>query len=384
MRFSATLLVSRQALFPCAQTPWICAVKDAVSYLSRRGFRLVSSCGVQSWDVQTALASELKLPLELIIPVETDLRESTIKHLCREFRLSSELTNFRTFAMNRSGWSKKRHLQCRDRLVVTNADIVLPISIRPNGHLDKLLKAAREEGRDIYSKFRVPYTSGSSRVAYPVHGTDVHRQTDAALSGFLIHWTRAHRTPWPGETAYSFYSSLIRSPTYPRTAMDTLCNILAEKRIRGTSVHIRNGHQTVSFTDEFPSVFAERMRWRSRFRSMSFEPYGIAVRRETAEAYGILPVIYQSEKEDSRETAPWRMQSRGTKTDWRGEKEFRCRGDFDFSRIDTADLLCVCPTEKEASRLTTTYGISSISLFSDTKVVTRSPEACGVGSAHIP
>ncbi len=384
MRFSATLLVSRQALFPCAQTPWICAVKDAVSYLSRRGFRLISSCGVQSWDVQTALASELKLPLELIIPVETGLRESTIEHLCREFRLSLALTNFRTFAMSRSGWPKKRHLRCRDRLIVTNADIILPISIRPNGHLDRLLKTAREEGRDIHSGFRVPYTSGSSRVAYPVHGTDVHPQTDAALSGFLIHWTRAHRTPWPGETAYSFYSSLIRSPTYPRTAMNTLCNILGEKRIRGTSVHMRCGHPTVSFTEEIPSVFAERMRWRSRFRSMSFEPYGIAVRRETAEAFGILPVLYQSEKEDLKETAPWRIQSRGTKTDWRGEKEFRCRGDFDFSRIDTSDMLCVCPTEEEASRLRIAFGIPSVSLFPATRAISRSPEACGVESVHIP
>jgi hypothetical protein len=217
-----------------------------------------------------------------------------------------------------------------------------------------------------------------------VHGTDFAPRIDAALSNYLIHWTRTHRSPWPGETKFSFYSTVVRSPEYPRTASATLCNILAEKRIRATGLHIREGHPAVSLTDEVPSVFADRMRWRSRFRAMSFEPYGIGIRKEHAEALGILPVLYHTGKSAPTDIPPWRLQSRGKKTDWRGEKEFRCSGDLDLSGINPSALCCVCPSQDEANQLFKTYGVPSHALYGNTAPVSRSPEACFDESARIP
>ena len=95
---------------------------------------------------------------------------------------------------------------------------------------------------------------------------------------------------------------------------------------------------------------------------MSFEPYGLGIRRKLAEQIGIQPVQYY----DDPASAPqgidsWRTQFRGTKADWRQEDEYRVHGDLDFSDISREDILALCLNPDEARQIEERYGVKAVS-----------------------
>ena len=104
------------------------------------------------------------------------------------------------------------------------------------------------------------------------------------------------------------------------------------------------------------------MRWRARYRQMSFEPYGVGIRREIALSAGIESVQYVDRL--SASSAPddkgWLRQSRGQKSDWRQEKEYRYRGDFALRQIKPEGLVLFCRTNDEAERLRQSFGLKVI------------------------
>jgi hypothetical protein len=119
---------------------------------------------------------------------------------------------------------------------------------------------------------------------------------------------------------------------------------------------------TVSFSGISPLEFAGLMRWRARYREMSFEPYGIGIEREFALRHGIKPVMYY-EKEcplSPQGCDFWLTQSRGMKTDWRNEDEYRFRGDFSLAHVSHDKIVCFCFETKQARTIKRQYGIKAI------------------------
>jgi hypothetical protein len=57
------------------------------------------------------------------------------------------------------------------------------------------------------------------------------------------------------------------------------------------------------------------------------------------------------------------MQSAGKKGNWTLEAEYRCKGDFIFSKISRDDLLIICPTPGEASWFSEKFGIRVLPMF---------------------
>ncbi len=105
------------------------------------------------------------------------------------------------------------------------------------------------------------------------------------------------------------------------------------------------------------------MKWRARYAEMSFEPYGVGIRKEKASKLGIRPVIYyEGAKPAEFASTPWLCQSVGTKTDWRQEAEYRHHGDLTLD-ISPQDIVLFCKTAKEANQLKLEFGIPAINLF---------------------
>ena len=105
------------------------------------------------------------------------------------------------------------------------------------------------------------------------------------------------------------------------------------------------------------------MRYRARYQQMSFEPYGIGIKRNIAEQLGIIPVTYydRSGKFCHSEDPPWCYQSHGTQAAWTVEDEYRCEGHLDLSRIDKSDLIVFTRFETEAEMIRQKFGYHTVS-----------------------
>ncbi len=77
--------------------------------------------------------------------------------------------------------------------------------------------------------------------------------------------------------------------------------------------------------------------------------------------FGVMQVQYYDRGFSAPADVPaWLTQSIGVTSDWRQEKEYRHRGDFDFSEIPKARLVCFCRTRGQAAELEETTGIKTV------------------------
>jgi hypothetical protein len=119
----------------------------------------------------------------------------------------------------------------------------------------------------------------------------------------------------------------------------------------------------VSLSDLSPVEVIPLMRWRARYRQMSFEPYGIGIERQVALEHGICPVRYYDRENGELPAAEniWLSQSAGTKGNWTAEREYRHRGDFNLGAIPRNKLLLLCHTAAEADQIEMETGIRAVS-----------------------
>jgi len=98
---------------------------------------------------------------------------------------------------------------------------------------------------------------------------------------------------------------------------------------------------------------------------MSFEPFGIGIERNCAIAHGVKEVRYyepsQEKQIDGQDN--WLWQSTGKKTDWRNEKEFRYKGDFEFSSVPRKKLVVFCHYNEQASLIKNKTSLKAISFY---------------------
>jgi hypothetical protein len=231
------------------------------------------------------------------------------------------------------------------------AQKIFPISIRPGGRLDTLLKANADSGK-VDDRFHIDY-------APPTYGPthyDISRiKLEVENWDFITHWTRTRHGPWPGEPRAAFYSRLLASENrYPNSALDTLINIISERKIRASSDKIRDSFPAIGFSECHPNDILKILRWCPRRVNWNFEPYGVAISRSVAEKMGAKPVIYGT-GEDYRkfsESAKPFFQSRGGEAvDWSGEREWRHIGDIDLNQIRDDQIMFFVWRRSEAEYL---------------------------------
>ena len=317
------LLLSRQPHRFCQTTPWVRQLVNTIDFAKQNKLTLLSSVGLLNWEVITTLASLNRIPLILLLPDKHQIH--TKEWAADQFHLDRQLTTFITLPSKTNNW-----LQQRDEEIIKQASFLIPISLRPGGTLDTFM---RNSATPKINSFQTPYSSKTDTQAYTITADNLNPCLAEIADNYLIHWTRSPNAPWPNQTLYDYYLSLINSPTYPQTALATLERIISAKTIIASANHMPGNHATVAFSGNTPRQMLPLFRWRSRYRTMSFEPYGIGITKSSALRHGITKVTYYQLEEKPRipENNSWRYQSSGKISDWTKEQEYRHPGNLDFS-----------------------------------------------------
>jgi len=362
----AAILLSRQSLRPTRDTTWVLQSIKAVNWVESQSFKMISSVGMQTWEMTTSLASLQPVPLNLILPsVDSDQFIQECEDLIYQFKLKSSRVNFETCSPNRGSEDKLRSLEhLRDQTIIDKADILIPVSIRPGGSLEKRLAEAVNAGKLIDRRFQIKYEKKQSglKLDYSKMPTNQSLKT---LPQNIIHWTRGISKTWLNERKIDYYKSILQSDRWLRSGFGTLSRIIESKMILASSRNMPGDIATVSYSSLSPLDVIPLMRWRARFGAMSFEPYGIGIDYSQAMKIGIRQVKYydKSDHRDVLDNDDWLTQSIGKITNWQKEQEYRYRGDFHFESIPKDAITLFCASYKEAEKLQTRFGFRTYPLF---------------------
>ncbi|MBU0985553.1 MAG: hypothetical protein KKA42_16890 [candidate division Zixibacteria bacterium] len=360
MIHTAAILLSRQALRPNGQTPWVRQTRLAVARVQKIGLGLTSSIGMQTWELITALGAMNNIPLWLTVPVSSPDRDGrTRDHIIADYDLKPDRVTITTVASTVGSADRHHLMAARDRNIVAQADMLMPIALRPDSSLRGLVTDAESRGVRVHREFEIPYYPHGRGLAIDYSQLAVTPELQTLDDRYLIHWTRGTNGRWPGERAIDYYRDLLASDTWCRSALHTLTRIVETRTVLASAHKMPARTPCVSLSGLRPVDVLPLMTWRARYRQMSFEPYGIGIRREEAMQYGIQPVWYHDRMNNSEKLPDdaWRWQSIGQKTDWRRECEYRMRGDLDLRVFPRAALRLFCRTGEEAERLQSRFGL---------------------------
>jgi len=374
----AVVLNSRQSKTPVGSDAWVVSTLRAVRHAVDRGYTILGSLGMNTWELATWAAGACGGRLLIFVPypyaaniagvfsTSLDDPQACASVIRREFQLSHTRITFRFQQPSIAGRMKKSHWPARDAQLSAMADIVYPVSIRPGGGLASLL-AVPETQAKIDDRFRVQYQTSSHHQSYPPDNTVINPALSERPWPYLTHWTRAAAGKWPGEHAATYYRDVVNSRNnYPRSAMETLKRILTEQRLRASTRHIRGGYSVVSFTALPLGEAIKLMRWRRRYVQWTFEPYGIAIDREVALAIGIRPVVYGEppEYEELSESERLFFQNRGLRAgDWIAEQEWRYPGDLNLALIPRNKMRVITQLEADGEALKSEDYPAAITLY---------------------
>ena len=354
------ILLSRQAMHPTGSTPWIKNSYEALRWIKANNYVLISSAGMQTWEMITATASDLNINQEIYIPCKNDQEfENLTKLIIKKFELDINKSHLYPVFPQQN----QSHLHLRDEAVLRDADILIPVSVRSDGFMKSYIDA-NNNNQIVINKFQTVYQKRIDPLKYTINTDNINPQLSKTGETCLIHWTRAANYNWPDETKTSYWSDVVTSNNYPRSAYDTLKHILLTGTIISSSRHMPSGVKTVSFTSLPPIEALSLMKWRSRYREMSFEPYGIAIEKNWGIENGITAVKYYDPGLDQKPNLKeiWHSQSKGKKTDWQREHEYRYQSDFDLTKVPTDKIFVICYKPDETDTIETKPGIKIIPL----------------------
>ncbi len=365
----AVILNSRQSLYPCGGDPWLVASKNALDDILANNLALLTSVGTPAWEIVLHLASLKKIPLTIIVPRQSGENiDKTIMQYRSEFRLNHDNVQWIEIEMQRGSRGRAGFQSERDHQIMDMADVIYPVSVRPGGNLEKILSDQIGWGKAVNRICEVGWGTSGIKKPGNINPNELVTNIDAFFENYIIHWTRAVHAPWPGENKHDYYSAIVQSDKeYPRSALHTLTRILCESLLRSSPRHMPAGVAAASFSSLPPSRAVSLMRWRARYREMSLEPYGLAIKQAAAERAGIKKAIYGNREMIvylTKEEKPY-FQSLGTIGDWEKEREYRYLGDLDLRRFSESEIKVIVKYPSEIGKAGTAFGGEIISLLKD-------------------
>ncbi len=349
---------SRQSKRPCRKDPWVQGTCRAVTAYAERGAVFITSVGMNTWELAVYLVG--RCGGRQVILAEPSCGPGAI---FKSFDLDAGRTLLlHAFDSSRSSEVEFPHV--RDELAVSMADVVVPVSLRRNGFIERTLAAAAARGMAVDTSFATDYSSATDRPRYDLAGLPLN-PTLVNSGEYLTHWTRSHHGPMPGETAGRFYQDFLESDEYPRSALRVLRRIVEDGCIRASRRFIRGGYAVVSFTAHEPIAATRLMRWRKRYVYYNFEPYGIAISRKAALACGIRPVVYGDDAifdELSEIDRPFFQKAGSDVADWTPEAEWRHVGDLHLGELPREQIRVIVFQPEEVGVISEVSDFAVVSL----------------------
>ncbi|NLI16413.1 MAG: hypothetical protein GX409_09030 [candidate division Zixibacteria bacterium] len=337
----AVILNSRQGKIPCGKDKWVQNTLRAAQYAAEHNWTIITSIGMNTWEMALWACSRAGGRQVIACPANFEGNyQNQMDNIIKDFNLSPEKVGWLFHESTIKSRSPKSNWPQRDKLVIDTAQILIPVSVRPGGNLDKLITIHRN--KRVIKDFKTDYLKQSSERIVPPESDTISRQLIDINWDYICHWTHTLNGPWPGQSHADYYRNITESDIYPNGGLGSLINILQTRRIYASSKNIRDNQRVVAFSNLHPKDVLSLMTWRKRYVRYNFEPYGIAISRRAATALGIRPVIYGPStlcKRLSDSDKPF-FQSEGENGgDWRPENEWRCLGDLDLSVIPDSEII---------------------------------------------
>ena len=334
----AAILNSRQTKKPLGSDEWVQASYRAVKDIVANDSAIITSIGMNTWEFLVWAVGDCGGYQIILIPVddhddEDEIREDMLSH----FKLDSSKTGFMFYKSAKKGSRHKSAWNERDRLVVSLANQLYPVSVRENGNLERLMREDPSKMSTASLTYCIKYNPETAPEKVFLTTAELRPEVRKMSWNYLTHFTRSTYVPWPGEDASDFYRAIYNSGnSYPRSAYESLKHIAAVQKIWGSFHHIRGGHKVVAFTELAPVEAIRLIRWRRRYVRWSFEPYGLALDKDYALQVGIRPVIYDTPDRykhlDDREK-PFYQNPGDKNGDWEPEQEWRYYGNLMLENI---------------------------------------------------
>jgi hypothetical protein len=339
------VLNSAQSRYPRGGDAWVQATVAAFDRLAGTTAVALVSTSPLMWDFAAFLAAASGMRIRFIIPdFDRGNAERKYRQLLTDFTIAHDRAE-PVFLDTPRAITKADVWRLRDLKALHMADVIYPVAITPEGRLDTLMRTESLKG-EVRDTFRIDYSDKKPRMPrYDFASSSVN---SLRPGNWLVHWTRSSPGPWPGETASSFFRDMLAQPDrYVRSARDTLMKILAERVIRSSTWKIPGTVPVVSLTENTPESALTLVKWRKRFVRYTYEPYGIAIRREALEPFGARAVTY-AVSAPGPDMGMWWYQSPGAIADWTREQEWRHPGDIRLDAIDPKDWFPVVPGQPDA------------------------------------
>jgi hypothetical protein len=362
------ILNSHQSKRPCRTDPWVDSTLRAIQSLESNHHTLLSSIGLNTWELLVHLAGKNKVPQLILLPTLDENQVAEIAaRVIRDFELKVEFTSFAYPSANDHDCNESsvKLNRLRDQAVISLADRIIPVSIDPKGKLSVLL-AEDEHKPKLDSSYLTPYQGGKDKPVYSLEKQLLIPETIAALDECIVHWTRSCYHPYPGESAAAFYQKIVESCAYPHSALDTLKRIADQNHLHASNRFIRGGFNVVSFSASRVTEAIDLMRWRRRYVYFNFEPYGVAIEKSIARRIGIKPVVYGDKCDydmlDERDR-PYFQTASSDVADWTPEAEWRYSGNLDLSTLPDGSLTYVVYKSTEIREMRSITNCPVIPLF---------------------
>ncbi|MCX7420254.1 MAG: hypothetical protein NT013_12030 [Planctomycetia bacterium] len=281
-------------------------------------------------------------------------------------------------------------LPLADRALLSAADQVVALQVRPQGNLHMLLKRRLREvackpgstwlalgdqlvpneiAIDLQSLGAVGWylwpkektTAEKDQGDENTPRAAVLRQVPWPEGSYLVHWTRRRFGPWPDQSTDEFMDDLLLSRAdRSHSAFATLARIVNQRRLIASSSGLRGGFRVVCFSGTPLSEFPQKRIFRRHRGRWDFELFGLCINRDWLAKQGARPVIYGDEK--TRPTLAdsdkpfWQQrhtQSRDNAAaiDWSAEAEWRVPQDLDLKQAPPDAVLLFAPNTSEAQAL---------------------------------
>ena len=369
------ILISRLPHKVSAEEPWLDAVRRAAAFAVENNWTIISSAGSLGWDYISWYAGRLGANVWIVLPSMT---ASEFTKECERLLIRLRLNQGRTsllMPLIEGKLKKTDRLGIRDQLCLSFSSHRLPVYLRKKGNWESLIERTEEVDR----RFQVD-SAGNCVESWRKEKSWMALTVNKQWEDYLIHWTRGIYGAWKGEIEADYFEALTSAHSgNPRDGFATLDHIAGTGILRGEGRMIRDGVPVISFSSLSPVEAMKKIEFRSTLGRWSFEPYGIALPRETLERLGTKRVIY-GDKELFNRLSPedrpfYQYQGSGKPVDkpscaedmktgaknWREEDEWRIAGDIDLMSLKD-ELILITPTEEEAKRMRElqTYRICSL------------------------
>jgi len=345
----ALVLNSHQNKQPVGTDTWIKKTEEAVRWAVERDYTIVSSIGINTYELVTYLTASMGGKLLLILPRSTKPDRLQLQTLM-DFSIEQGSAEF--VEVPASDAKPKSWWKDRDQEAVLLANVILPVSIDPRGSLAKLISKP-DVSATIADNFRCGYKIQARSLGVSISSENITVDPNHEWK-YVVHWTSSSNGPWPNETSSDFYSSVLQSKDeYTHSGLNTLLNILRTRTIFGSDAHMKSKNRCVAFSGLHPTEAIRLMKLRRRYMRFTFEPYGIAIDRELAQRIGVKPVVYGTPEDFTKldeERKPYFQNEGARGGQWRDEDEHRFVGNLELSTVPSKMMAVIVKDSTEIER----------------------------------